>query len=697
MTGRPYLIAISSGQPFDQAIIDSISHDDENVFVFDVGRHRLRAPGQCGWSKLFFKLDAPLDLRRRELASLLGEVPSSALCIGVEAADQLDAVLPSIANREVVLTASDLSFSSKRNPNRAKQMDALFRRSKRVFFEDQYLFHAAGDKGSRVPHFLLDVDPFAEDNVRLDFGSNVVGLVRVPGITDEQCLGVMQDIRRALPGHYVRLIEESDVFTLEDFYAGTRLSDAIQTCFGDLRALIFMGYSRNSQVIMRSLAPDARAASVAMDNFHLRSSLWDIPAEIELCPAYSLGASLAGRLQANSKPMPTANAVSVLTQIHAASAADVPDFFEDLLALRRPGPIDIYFSVTPIESHSGGARAQRVRNMLLSLRDDGRAIIDLSMSNSALERRTKLIDSEVKKGRQLGIFYGENSTSPISSINSIKAIENLISMVKNHGGKAGWFIRDLHFMDSEIYTSKNKENMASWARFEFAALSEKIDIFYVPTDKSGDVFRKYLRENSRQNTNWISLPPGMTGLAAPPVLSANPTAIGFVYTGGLGPIYKMDSYLNAVKKFANEADVKFDFIVRESEKKYLDEIADLGPSIRITTDEFTHYRGNARQLIGVSLLESDYAGAGFPLKIVNYAARSIPVMYFSGSSYAYFLRESDIGLEIKNKSDLIDSMQGLIDRARRNEIIVPSANFARAWERHSWTRRAELVRSQLSV
>ncbi|MEX5565710.1 hypothetical protein SM764_20045 [Pseudophaeobacter sp. 1A16562] len=680
--------------------MDSLVRDHEQPIILDTKGARLRCPRQGNWSNLFLGDESPDYLRQREIQSFLkGWKPARVLAIGTDAALKLDRLVPGdIAPRDVLLSVEDFSFSIRNNPNKTKRFRTVLERFPRLFCEDQYQFVLASDKGSEIPHFLLDIDPREGAGVCLDPSATGIGLIRTPGVLDSHCHSVMQDVRRMLPEHYVRVIDEADLFSDDDMACGRSLGDVLQEQLGDLGALVFMGYSRNTQVLMRALGDEARLRSVAMDNFHLCNMVWDIKQEIPLCPAYGLIAALAERLQAPVNHAPFSGHGSILDQIRKAEAKNAPAFYEDLLALKQDGPLDIYFSITPVETHSRGARAQRVRNMLQALGENGRAVIDVSTASGVLERRIKLLASEIARGRALGIFYGENSTAPLDSITTLSRLSALIRMVRDQGGKTGWFIRDLHFMDADTWTSGNERDLIDRAQLEFSTLSEQMDIFYAPTDQSAAQFRSHLPQQARPQTEWKALPPGMPPLTAPPIWTGSSSAISFLYTGGLGAIYRMDTYLDAVRALQTETDVTFDFVVRAPEKHHLDEVAALSPRIRIITEDFDHYRSQARQVVGVSLLDTAYAEAAFPLKVVNYAARSVPILCFEGSAYGQFLKTYEIGWELKRRPGATaEMMQELIAQAREGKSLVPQENFRRAWEDNAWQKRAQQVLKQLSA
>lgn len=690
-----FLVAISSHSPFEQAIIDALISDGLHPIVLDVQRGLLRIHGQKDLFSLnFFQTNMSGFFYRREVAHFLEETPvERALAIGLAAGIALAQLLPASVNRDIVIMSSDISFSKRRRPEKFRQFNQVLMHYQRLFFDNQYLFTAAIEKGSKIPHFLLDINPrdTAQGKDILDAGALGIGLIRSPEISDDQCLNVIDTIRRKLPGRYVRVIEDNALFGPKDAEQGRSLCDVMQGQLQGLSALVFLGCSQNTQVVLRSLSIQDSKQCVVMDNFQLRNALWDIGAEITLCPTYKIVDALKSKTE--STALRFQGGGSILDQLTAAQSRDVPAFYEDFLALRQDGPLDIYFSVNPVELHSHGARAQRIRNMLLGMRHNGRAVVDVSSIEVVLLRRMQLIEAEFAKGRSAGIFYGENSTSPISSFATLSYLEALIGLVRARKGKTGWFIRDLHFMDKEVWNSGNEDVLIDRARQEFSILSESIDVFYAPTPAAIQKFRSLLPACSRQDVQWRALPPGMLQLAAPPIQARSRKRLAFVYSGGLGPIYRMDSYLQTVTALCNAEDVSFDFVVREAEKEHLSEIADQSPNIRIITNDFDNYISDAQNVVGVSLLETGYADLAFPLKIMNYAARSIPVLCFDTAVYADFIRDSQIGWVVeKTPHSVLAKMQGLITQARaENAPLVPFERFQTVWNDNSWKMRAQTV------
>lgn len=692
------LVAFGVHEALEQGILDALRREGRPFVALDLERRRLHRSDRPGWIGLCFApgKDSAYLVRRELLAALDDCAPRQLLCVGLDAAWLMNRVLPEVAERDVILAKDDVGFAKTRGGKLAKIAE-LMGNHRRVFCLDEYQFAMLADKGSCVPHFLFDVDPRGAGGagVALDPAAKTIGLIRGPKVGDAQCRAIMTMIRRSLPDCHVRVISKQDLFTPADATALRPLCDAMQSKLEGVGGLVVLGYGRNVQVLLRALAPVARHRTVVADNFHLRNTLWDIASHFALAPTYGLAERLAKGLETHAGPCVDGSAPSVSEQLRRAAGLDVPDCYEDLRALRQDGPIDIFFSVTPVETHSRGARAKRIRNMLLALREGG-PVVELNGSPDLLERRIRLLEAEAARGRRFRIFYGENSTSPVPSLRSLARIGDLVGLVRSQGGKAGWFIRDLHFMSQEVWSADNGEDLSRRARMEFSFLSEQVDVFYAPSEASGQMFRKSLPAPARAEVRWGVLPPAMGTPASTPVRAGSPVRLCFLYTGGLGPIYAMDKYLDAVRSLYGEPDVQFDFVVREEERHHLDGIAGLGDGVRIRTEEFDHYVSDAEQLIGVSLLESGYGDAAFPVKVMDYLSRGIPVLFYENASYADFLNAYGAGWMVKRSPGRVEAaLRDVIGRARAGQPLLDPDKLERVRRENCWQQRASQVRSDL--
>ncbi|TFI19613.1 hypothetical protein E4A41_14470, partial [Micrococcus endophyticus] len=62
-------------------------------------------------------------------------------------------------------------------------------------------------------------------------------------------------------------------------------------------------------------------------------------------------------------------------------------------------------------------------------------------------RRARVVAEAVEAGRPLGLFYGENSTSPIPDPRVTAELADLMRRFSAAGGRSVWFVRDLHWLD----------------------------------------------------------------------------------------------------------------------------------------------------------------------------------------------------------------------------------------------------------
>lgn len=694
------LLVVEAFEPFEQSLFDALRSEGADPIVYHMTDQEFWIPGESIALKPLFQDSVETSfLHRREIEQVCQRFGiTHSVCVGLRNAHAFAKVSPVSIVDHAVMAHGDFDFSSNRHPRRSQAARDLARYFDRVFFVDEHQFTAACDKGSQSRHFTIDI-PFADTGPEqgpLDENGDVIALVHTPSVDDEEWLAVAAQLTKDFPGKRVRAWQESDLIESLECNVDTTLADAMRQAFHGVSNVVYMGISRNSRSVLRVLANNTPQRVAVQDHIAYRLCPWDMHRTFGLCAGSELPTRLK-RKDAEGTPPPS---TAVTEQLRLAMQSDLPPFYEDFRALDDGAPLSVFFSVTPVQAGAMGARVQRIRNMFRAFQRRGANPIPISSSPLVLERRLKLVDHLIGQGRKFDFLYGENSTAPMSRYRSVVLLERLMRSIRAQGGRLAWFIRDLHFMDSDVWKADGKDDLVDRLHLEYAAVGRHVDIFYAPTEASVESFRAHLPKQERTEVSWKSLPPGMPELTRSPADPSGDAKVTFVYSGGLGPVYKMDRYLKAVAAFRDHQDVQFDFVVRPAEQHVLENsaISLASSNVKIVNDPFSEYRSTSRHVVGVVLLDSAYANAGFPLKVAHYAARRVPILHFADAAFASFVADMGIGFSTPPTDQAVfDTIKSIMMKAKKGELGIPDSNFECAFAQNSWDSRADQVMADLGV
>ncbi|MFP5199393.1 hypothetical protein NO092_09285 [Micrococcus luteus] len=602
-----------------------------------------------------------------------------------------------------LLWRGDLDFSAARR-HAEEDFAAVTRAVDRLFLEDEWEFDKALSKGSwsahlRHPRRALPPEllpPLAEE-----FETPSVVVLHPEHVDADRLAAQMEALQTAVdtvPGASLRSLSASALYRTRDLVAGRAFDAVAATRLGGATHVVLVGSSRDHTAVGELLVGTGFAERLVVEDT-IGSGAWAAGHPgVRTGRGLRLVTELAAALRGGPEPRSAVDTVDagttdLLAAYRAAMTGRVDRTFEDLAVLRHDGPLDVFFSTSPLEDRTDGARPQRVRNMNDALSEPA-AALRLSSVPGVFDRRLRVLDEALAAGRPLGLLYGENSTSPIPVGRVTAALADVMARFSAGGGTSVWFVRDLHWLDEidgYLEDADARRDVQERGLAEFDAMAAAADRLAAPSAESGAGFDALLVRHGRGPVDWLPLPPAVSPANTVP---ADAPAIGeegvtLLYAGGVGGIYGLGQYLTAVGTL--DPQVRLDFVVRAGERSVLEDLlAEHGladrPGLRITTVPLEWYVPATRTVVGVVLLGGEYARFSFPYKTMSLIERGYPVLCFADMGIADFLERNRVGLGVARSSEAIRA--GIVALVRDGAPGMAEAQRSQSWAVRVATARA---------
>ncbi|MCV7612827.1 hypothetical protein M3B12_004850 [Micrococcus luteus] len=602
-----------------------------------------------------------------------------------------------------LLWRGDLDFSAVRRHSE-EDFAAVTRAVDRLFLEDEWEFDKALSKGSwsahlRHPRRALPPEllpPLAEE-----FETPSVVVLHPEHVDADRLAAQMEALQTAVdtaPGASLRSLSASALYRTRDLVAGRAFDAVAATRLGGATHVVLVGSSRDHTAVGELLVGTGFAERLVVEDT-IGSGAWAAGHPgVRTGRGLRLVTELAAALRGGPEPHSAVDTVDagttdLLAAYRAAMTGRVDRTFEDLAVLRHDGPLDVFFSTSPLEDRTDGARPQRVRNMNDALSEPA-AALRLSSVPGVFDRRLRVLDEALAAGRPLGLLYGENSTSPIPVGRVTAALADVMARFSAGGGTSVWFVRDLHWLDEidgYLEDADARRDVQERGLAEFDAMAAAADRLAAPSAESGAGFDALLARHGRGPVDWLPLPPAVSPANTVP---ADAPAIGeedvtLLYAGGVGGIYGLGQYLTAVGTL--DPQVRLDFVVRTGERSVLEDmLAEHGladrPGLRITTVPLEWYVPATRTVVGVVLLGGEYARFSFPYKTMSLIERGYPVLCFADMGIADFLERNRVGLGVARSSEAIRA--GIVALVRDGAPGMAEAQRSQSWAVRVATARA---------
>ncbi|WP_445154064.1 hypothetical protein ACTWLI_12030 [Arthrobacter sp. Hor0625] len=628
------------------------------------------------------------------------------LAVGMTAANYASTVLDS-HDFTPILLRGDLDFSSRRTGH-VESFTAINTNARRIFFEDSYEMDKAAAHGSTTPH--LKYPSFADVQTGIlhhDVNHKKVALVYDAAANDARTVSQLNDYEEILTqaGFASKRVDIGSLYSSIDLRMGRTFPATMRYRIGDCSHCIIIGDSRNTGTVIAGLAGQSDRIFVD-DTFnssfvYSASDFANFGRGLALVQKLIVASVGEGTKESNLADNLISSAFA-LGAIDQLVAQQLPWFYEPLAGSENASDFDVFFTVAPIENRANGARPQRIRNIAEAFAEE-RPTVMVSSNIAGLKRKTTYLQWLIGRGIRPAYFYGENSTTPIATYDGIELLADLLVSLRSAGCLVGWFIRDLHWLDPDnaylSTSSTDHRTITARGLYEVRVLSEVCDLFFAPNSESAVAFKGYLGSHNPINVEWAPLPPGISWSNTLPVKSSGLSGEStdrttFVYSGGVGDVYNMDTYLEAISQL-NPDQYYFDFVVRKEEQDALTtSIGQLSSvtreAIRVLNVDLADYIPRSDRCVGIVLISSTYANFSFPYKTMTMIERGYPILTFADMAIAEFVVSESVGVTCgRSAQSVAESMQDLATSD------YSTYRFSDCRLSNSWGDRANQIRFSL--
>ncbi|MDO5634346.1 MAG: hypothetical protein Q4G34_05705 [Micrococcus sp.] len=604
-----------------------------------------------------------------------------------------------------LLFRGDLDFSAARTMQ-TEDFSDLTTAVDRLYFDDEWEFDKAASKNSRSAHrrhLRVPVDAASIAPLSRDPGPAHVVVLHPERVDEErlsqQCAALGSAVA-GVPGATLRSLSASALYRARDLAAGRGFDAVARARLDGATHVVMVGASRDHGPVGQLLCATGFADRLVVEETIGMADWAQAHPQVRRGRGVRLVSELAASLtgesldSAGNGHQPGIEGEADLFEAYRTDLAERADrHAEDLAFLKQDGPVDVFFSTSPLEDRTDGARPQRVRNMHDAMSAAGPAL-RLSSVPGVFDRRVRALRTALNAGRPAGLFYGENSTSPIP----VERVRDELAQVMEQFGAAGgttvWFVRDLHWLDDiDGYLDDHdaRQDIQRRGLAELDTMAAAADHLAAPSDEAGAGFTALLQRHGRSGYDWLSLPPAVAPANVVPDAreGSRQSGVTLLYAGGVNAIYGLSTYLEAVAQLP--AETRLDFVVRAAEREQLEEqlrahgLADR-EGLRISTVALEWYVPTTETVIGAILLGGDYAAFSFPYKTMSLVERGYPLLCFDDMAIADVVTDNDLGRAVPRTAEAVRAgLMTLVDS--------PPSGTRRAQVEHTWESRIDRARA----
>lgn len=602
-----------------------------------------------------------------------------------------------------LMTPGDLDFSL-RNNVKSRAFAAVNRHSTCFVFVNEWEMTKAVSLGSTSPHFLWNPADLSANVAPLNSDGGKIAVIydgskrAATDIETDNKFDSLKDTAEQL-GKNVEFMPANSFYWYSDFMMGRNFANVLRLRLKDVSHALFVDEDADSIISYASM--DNQLGEVMVASSVAAGLICRVKPSIAVSSTDTWAARVAGTSEvlsdlSNSSVSVGRSLVEILDLIMEAQA--LPDYFEDF------GDIDsfaVFLTVAAVENRSDGARPQRIRNMYLAL-SRSTPTIQVNLDQTVLERRLKLIRSWLDNGINCEVVYGENSTNPVQSVDAvIQTYRFLDELASGYSTISCWFVRDLHWLDPDLFSKKAAAKASTAGTFELERMSRSVGTVAAPSIESAELFNELTKGRIDIEFPPHELPPAVSQENCV-LLRGGGEGTTFLYAGGIGDAYKMGIYLDAVAEFlsrhADREKIFFDFLVRPAEQPTLErQLRDrklLGQtSIRVLKGNLNDYRPITAGIVGVLLLESAYANRALPYKSVSYIEKGIPFLVYEDSpAHRVFGRHGVVECVERNVCDVVSAIQQITRGEKAFNI-----EWRKVWAEDNWDARIQAMREIATV
>lgn len=660
----------------------------------------------------------------------------SILCVGASAilhAESLDIGLPIIG----IIPRGAIDFSKRRKKQRREFSEAAAA-ADLLLFDSLHEMDLAASHGSRTPHAALPLFGERADFLSADAKEPFVSIV-VPHAWDSSRRNQIAELYRnsalaQCAGFDV--ISAESLYSAKDFAQSRGFPGTARYRFPKRTTHVLLaGDTRNHAALLAALEKnhsDRYVVDATVTNHDLAQRSRIDPMKVGQGSAlfrklHHLVAPLAHTDSVHThhreNAAPILDGAGLLTHLSDVMHRPLPWWFEEGICEPSVREFDVFYSVAPVENRTDGARPMRIRAVSEEFGADDVVTVRLSANDGIFDRRSVAVQHMIKTGARPRYFYGESSTAPMEPA-TVDRLADLMRRLKRNGVRTGWFVRDLHWLSADADYSTSTDitpaDRVERGLHEVRTMALVSDIFYAPSDRSVVMFEEFLSDHDVSAPPWRGLPPGVAdyrALPGDPVESNG--SIRLVYAGGYGDVYRMDTLVAALCQNTARPDVSW-FVRSDDTPRLIDDLrrgarsvstvdgasssddAFAMPAAHVDTDtapaghsidntDFLHFDPRSERYVGLALLDSDYAKDAFPLKLMSYLEKRIPVAVFDDMGVANLVRDHGLGIVCAREGFTVE---GLI--AQAEEYFTREIDWPRMLSEQSWASRMAAVRNALA-
>lgn len=688
------------------ALVTAYRMTGQNVYIYDISSHeilpKLGTEQAPTWVHNDFSGNS--HLRKLYFENLVKVLEiSSVFATGLTASAFALDVLPAY-NVVPCLFRGDLNYSSRRT-GLVSSFKSINSKASLVFVEDTIEMDRAVGHGSTLP--LLRFPTHVVENQKILSKQNKRVALLYSASSDEKKLEAqLSSFERTSSnlGYESKRVNIDNMYSLKDIRMGRGFPGTMRYRIGDCSHVVIFGDSRNTSSVFFGLSADSENVFVEDS---INSYLMYANQEFK---NYGRGAALLSRFKSTLKAEAKSSRPIIAPDL---SSDKLPAYilqrinhkyspnYEEFMTSKESLVFDIFFSVAPVENRANGARPQRIRNTALSFQDDTNCL-RLSPHIDVIGRRSQYVRELITDGYQPRYVYGENSTSPMASFESILRVTQLFATLKAHGAKIGWFVRDLHWLSEDAPLVRSDflemQSMIKRGLFELKEISRTSDIFFAPDESSISSFKDLLGKNNPE-IEWLPLPPGtaFTNQITNDYDISGSAKLTLTYSGGIQGIYRMDTFIDSIVPLCLNESIYVDFVIRDEDAETLRELLqfhklDSTDAIRILQTDFEDYQPRTPKSVGVIILDTDYAKMAFPYKTVSMLEKGMPILTCDDMAVGKFVEHEQIGRSVPRDISVIRTAIIELSTSDWEQFRVRDSQMA-----NSWTQRIKFVRESLQA
>lgn len=528
----------------------------------------------------------------------------------------------------------------------------------RLLLDDEWEMDKASAKGSTVPHLRTPQLLGSGHAVLSRDAQPKVALLHPHDMAVERLEIYRETLAAVLGRTPVVPVQVESLYRARDLGRDRRLEPTARARLEGYTHAVLLGTSPHYGAVLGTLAGDWPRIAVeqTIGSGNLAGDLGLKNSARGLKLATVVREMVSGEVETapgvTRHPRLTHDGEDVLDVLNELMAISVPPGYEELAAMKSSGPLNVFYSVAGLQDRTNGARPQRIRNMAEAM-DEQQPALRIFSSDNGFSRRARALQAMLEKGRPAGLFYGENSTSPIASERAVDQLQRLMDDFRAAGGRSAWFVRDFHWLDTiDGYLDEDalRDEVTRRGLKELRQIGDRADVLLAPCAESGEGFNRLLTEHGESAREWKPMPPAVAAANVMDAASLDPAEDGttLLYAGGLNSVYGMDLYLTAIRDQVDE--FLLDFVVREDDVPFLHSLlerhglADASDRVRIQTMPLDLYRPRTTTCLGMILLDSEYARFSFPYKTVSMIERGFPILCYDDMAIADFVCRLSVGV-----------------------------------------------------